>query len=204
MVRPSTIVTVGVLTGIALLRGAGHAQVTTTTVKATTTTVKATTTTAKTTTTTTTSTTTTTLAPHPFSPATKECIKTAQREFDCHHKAPSQCSSAFQKAYAACFAGSAGMTCATKCLGNESKCFSSIPTTQKKCRTTCRTNKKNDVKACQLLPIGDNIWASADQGCLITADQTFGNCKFQCTTPQQKMDCQTSFTFCIANCANLP
>jgi len=189
MLRRSKIVTVGCLTGAVLLRGTVHAQVTTTT--------------AKTTTTTTTSTTTTTLAPHPFSPATKECIKTAQQEFDCHHKAPSQCSSAFQKAYAACFAGSAGMTCATKCLGNESKCFSSIPTTQKKCRTTCRTNKKNDVKACQLLPIGDNIWASADQGCLITADQTFGNCKFQCTTPQQRMDCQTSFTFCIANCPNL-
>ena len=203
MLRRSKIVTVGCLTGAVLLRGTVHAQVTTTTVKATTTTVKATTTTAKTTTTTTTSTTTTTLAPHPFSPATKECIKTAQQEFDCHHRAPSQCSSAFQKAYAACFAGSAGMTCATKCLGNESKCFSSIPTTQKKCRTTCRTNKKNDVKACQLLPIGDNIWASADQGCLITADQIFSNCKFQCTTPQQKMDCQTSFTFCIANCPNL-
>ena len=189
MFRRAKTVTVALLTGAVLLRGTVHAQVTTTT--------------AKTTTTTTTSTTTTTLAPHPFSPATKECIKTAQQEFDCHHRAPSQCSSAFQKAYAACFAGSAGMTCATKCLGNESKCFSSIPTTQKKCRTTCRTNKKNDVKACQLLPIGDNIWASADQGCLITADQTFGNCKFQCTTPQQRMDCQTSFTFCIANCPNL-
>ena len=190
MLRRSKIVTVGCLTGAVLLRGTVHAQVTTTT--------------AKTTTTTTTSTTTTTLAPHPFSKATRDYIRSARNADDCHHKAPSQCSSAFQKAYAACFEGSAGMTCATKCLTSESKCFSSIPTTQKKCRTTCRTNKKNDVKACQLLPIGDNIWASADQGCLITADQTFGNCKFQCTTPQQRMDCQTSFTFCIANCPNLP
>ena len=193
MFRPSRTVTLGLLTGTVLLRGAVHAQVTTTTVKATTTTAK----------TTTTTTTTTTLAPHPFSAATRECIKSARDADNCHHTPPSQCSSMFQKAYAACFEGSAGMTCATKCLTSESKCFSSIPATQKKCRTTCRTNKKNDVKACQLLPVGDHIWASADQGCLITADQTFGNCKFQCTTPQQKMDCQTNFTFCIANCPNL-
>jgi hypothetical protein len=207
MFRPSTIAVVGFLTGIVLLRGTVHAQVTTTTLTpiTTTTTTKPTTTTAKATTTTTiTTTTTTTLAPHPFSPATKECIKTARDMFDCHHKALSQCSSAFQKAYAECFEGSAGMSCATKCLTTESKCFSSLPTTQKKCRSTCRTSKKNDVKACRLLPVGDTIWASADQGCLITADQTFGNCKFQCTTPQQKMDCETSFTFCIANCPNLP
>ena len=43
MFRPSRTVTLGLLTGIALLRGAVHAQVTTTTVKATTTTAKATT-----------------------------------------------------------------------------------------------------------------------------------------------------------------
>ena len=193
MFRPSRTVTLGLLTGTVLLRGAVHAQVTTTTVKATTTTAK----------TTTTTTTTTTLAPHPFSAATKECIRNARDADNCHHKPPSQCSSAFQKAYAACFEGSAGMTCATKCLTSESKCFSSLPATQKKCRTACRTSHNNDVKACRLLPIGDHIWASADQGCLITADATFGNCKFQCTTPQQKMDCQTSFTFCIANCPNL-
>jgi hypothetical protein len=59
------------------------------------------------------------------------------------------------------------------------------------------------VKACQLLPIGDTIWASTDQGCLITADTTFGNCKFQCTAPEQRGVCGTNFTFCIANCANL-
>jgi hypothetical protein len=202
MFRPSKTVTVEFLTGIVLLSGTVRAQVTTTTVKPTTTTAKPSTTTVKPSTTTTT--TTTTLAPHPFSPATRDCIRSARDANDCHHKPPSQCSSAFQKAYAACFEGSAGMSCATKCLMNESKCFSSIPKTQKTCRKTCRTNHKNDVKACQLLPVGDTIWASADQGCLITADQTFGNCKFQCTTPQQKMDCETSFTFCIANCPNLP
>src|SRR5215831_10404869 len=117
MFRPSRTVTLGLLTGAVLLRGAVHAQVTTTTVKATTTTTKATTTTI-------TTTTTTTLAPHPFSAATRQCIRTARNADGCHHKAPSQCSSAFQMAYAACFEGSAGMTCATKCLMNESKCFS--------------------------------------------------------------------------------
>ena len=190
MFRRAKTVTVAILTGAVLLRGTVHGQVTTTTAKATTTT-------------TTTSTTTTTLAPHPFSPATRACISSARDADNCHHTPPSQCSSMFQKAYAACFEGSAGMTCATKCLTSESKCFSSIPATQKKCRTACRTSPNNDVKACRLLPIGDHIWASADQGCLITADQNFSNCKFQCTTPQQKMDCQTNFTFCIANCPNL-
>ena len=190
MFRPSKTVTVGFLTCIVLLNRTVHAQVTTTTIKPATTT-------------TTTSTTTTTLAPHPFSQATRDCIRNARDADDCHHTAPAKCSSEFQKAYAGCFAGSAGMTCATKCLTAQSKCFSSLPATQKKCRKTCRTNHKNDVKACRLFPVGNHIWASADQGCLMTADITFGNCNFQCTKPEQNMVCQTNFSFCIANCQNL-
>ena len=185
MFRPSKTVSVGFLTCIVLLRGTVHAQVTTTT-----------------TTSTTTSTTSTTLQPHPFSPATRECVRNARQEHDCQG-APSLCSSAFQTAYAACFEGSTGMKCATKCLTNESKCFSSVPTTRSKCLKTCRTNRKADTKACRQIPNGDNIWAGGDQGCLITKDITFGNCKFQCSKPQQKMVCETNFTFCIADCPNL-
>src|SRR5262245_44003492 len=99
MFRPSKIVVVGFLMGIVLLRGTVHAQVTTTT--------NATTTTRATTTP---STTTTTLQPHPFSPATRECIDSARQANDCHNKPPSRCSSAFQKAYEQCFAGTAGMS----------------------------------------------------------------------------------------------
>src|SRR5262245_60614809 len=190
MFRPSKTVTVGFLTGIVLLRGTVQAQVTTST------TIRAGTTT------TTTTTTSTTLQPHPFSPATKECIDNARQADQCHG-APSLCSPAFQTAYAACFAGSTGMRCATRCLTNESKCFSSVPSARSKCLKTCRTNRKADRKACRLLPIGDTIWASADQGCLITADTTFGNCKFQCSKVQQKKVCRTNFTFCIADCPNL-
>src|SRR5262245_2238573 len=192
MFRPSKTVTVGFLTCIVVLRGTVHAQVTTTTAKATTTTTS-----------TTTSTTSTTLQPHPFSPATRQCVRNARQAHDCHHTPPGLCSSAFQTAYAACFAGSTGMKCATKCLTNESKCFSSIPTTRSKCLKTCRTNRKADTNACRQIPNGNHIWAGGDLSCLMTKDITFSNCKFQCSKPQQKMDCETTFTFCIADCPNL-
>jgi hypothetical protein len=180
MFRPSKTVTVGFLTGVVLLRGTVQAQVTTTT----------------------TTTTTTTLLPHPFRPATRECIRNARQTYSCHG-APGSCSSAFQTAYAQCFAGNAGANCATKCQTNESKCLTAVPKTHRTCSTACRTSHKNDVNACRLLANGVHIWASADQGCLITADQNFGNCKFQCSKPEQRMVCHTNFTFCIANCPNL-
>ena len=95
------------------------------------------------------------------------------------------------------------MKCANKCLTNQSKCFNSIPSTRSKCLKTCRTNRKADTKTCRLIPRGDNIWASGDQGCLMTKDITFSNCKFQCTKPELRMVCKTNFTFCIADCPNL-
>ena len=83
--------------------------------------------------------------------ATRECVRNARQAHDCHG-APGLCSSAFQTAYAACFEGSTGMKCATKCLTNESKCFGSVPSTRSKCLKTCRTNRKADTKACRQIP----------------------------------------------------
>jgi len=187
MLRVTKTMTVGILATAVLLRGTALAQTPTT---------------IKTTTTTSTSTTTsTTLLPHPFSPATRDCVRAAKQAFRNCPLTPDVCFQQFQTAYAKCFAGSDGQKCATKCLTNENKCIASVPTTKKNCLKTCRTNRRRDTKACKQIPADDAIWASGDQGCLITKDLTFRLCKFQCS--EAKVVCHTNFTFCIADCPNL-
>ena len=88
-----------------------------------------------------------------------------------------------------------------ECLTNESKCLAAVPTTKKTCKTTCRTNRHNDVKACKLIAVGDTIWAGGDQGCLTTARLTYQTCAFQCSGAKDV--CHTNFRFCIADCPNL-
>jgi hypothetical protein len=186
MFHVSKSMTIGILAGAVLLTGTGHAQTHTTTSSSTTTS---------------TSTTTTTLLPHPFSPETRACIRAAQQEFRQCTDTKAACTAAFQAAVAKCFAGTAGQKCATKCEQSESKCLAAVPTTKMNCLKTCRKNRKNDTRACRRIPDGDNIWAGADQGCLVTKDTNFGVCKFQCS--EAKMVCHTNFKFCIADCPNL-
>lgn len=180
----------GIVAGLVLLAGSAGAQTTTVTTVKTTTTLK---------TTTTTSTTSTTLQPHPFSKATAQCIRMARVDFNCPKGVT--CSGEFQAAYAKCFAPGTGVTCANKCLSAVTKCQAGVPAAKTKCLSACRTTRKADVAACRLIPIGDNVWAGGDAGCLTTAAQNFSLCKFTCS--QGHLDCQTNFQFCIADCPNL-
>jgi hypothetical protein len=184
MFRPAKSVAAGILAGAVVLCGTARAQTATTT-----------------TTTTTSTTTTTTLLPHPFSPATRACIRAAQEAFRHCPGTKESCTAEFQAAFAKCFAGAAGQKCATKCEQSETKCLAAVPTTKMSCLKTCRKNRKNDTRACRRIPDGDNIWAGSDQGCLITKDTNFSVCKFQCS--EATMVCHTNFTFCIADCPNL-
>src|SRR5262249_5895804 len=145
--------------------------------------------------------TTTTLAPHRFSPDTQACVDAAKQGYEACTGAKDACLKTYQTAYAQCFAGTPGQKCASKCLTTEATCITKVPATRTSCLKTCRTNKKKDTRACKLFPDGDAIWASGDQGCLVTKDLTFRICKFQCS--EAKLVCHTSFTFCIANCPNL-
>ena len=156
-----------------------------------------------TTTTPTTTTTTTTLLPHPFSAATAACIHQARVAFrECHRTGTgAECSTAFQTAFADCFAAGAGVTCAKKCVTKESTCLASAPATRKTCRKACVTTRRADVRACQRIADGDNIWAGGDTACLTTAAANFDLCKFVCT--EAELDCRTALKFCIANCPNL-
>ena len=184
MLRQSNCITIAVLASVLFVPHTGRAQ------------------TASTTTSTSTSTTTsTTLAPHRFSPATEACVRAAKQDYKQCTGAAADCLKAYQTAYAQCFAGSAGQKCASKCLTTEATCITKAPTTRASCLKTCRTNRKKDTRACKRMPDGDTIWASGDQGCLVTKDLTFRICKFQCS--EAKMVCRTNFTFCIANCPNL-
>jgi hypothetical protein len=194
MLRPTKCIPIALLASVLVVPYAGRAQ----TEEAD---VEAAAATASTTTSTSTSTsTTTTLAPHRFSPATAACIHTAKEDFKQCAGAAADCLKAYQTAYAQCFAGAAGQKCASKCLTNESTCITKVPTTRASCLKTCRTNKKKDTRACRLQPEGDDIWASGDQGCLVTKDTNFTVCKFSCS--EAKMVCHTNFNFCIANCPN--
>jgi len=181
MFRVSKCMTVGVLAIAVLLRGTAHAQTATTT-------------------TSTSTSTTTTLLPHPFSPETRACIKAAKQAYRQCPGTKDDCLKQYQTAYAQCFAAGDGVKCATKCQTNLSKCLTNVPTTRKTCMKTCRTNRRNDTKACKTIPDGDTIWASGDQGCLVTKSLTFKLCKFQCS--EAKQVCHTNFTFCIADCPN--
>jgi len=176
-------ITVMVTSGL-LLAGAAQAQ-TTSTVKATTTTSS-------------TSSTSTTLAPHPFSKATKACIKQAKAELNACTAGRQACNAAYRTAYANCFASP---SCVTKCQTASMKCYGAAPATRKACKKTCVANKKADTKACELIPKGDTIWAGGDQGCLVTKNVNFNLCRFSCS--QTRANCNTNFTFCIANCPNL-
>jgi hypothetical protein len=182
MMRRTKTITLCVVASAALLGRAAHAQTTTTV-------------------TTTTTTTTTTLLPHPFSPATRECIRAAKLAYRSCPGTQDDCLKTYQDAYSKCFAAGAGVKCAAKCESTLTKCLSAVPTTRKTCRKTCRTNRKRDTKACRLIPVGDTIWAGGDGGCLTTSDTSFRACNVQCSEARQV--CQTSFTFCIADCPNL-
>ena len=190
MFRVSKGVAAGVVAGAVLLGGAGQAaaQATTTTTRATTTS---------------TTTTTTTLLPHPFSAATAACIHQERVAFrECHGTGTgADCSTAFQTALANCFAAGAGVTCAKKCVTKESTCLASAPATRKTCRKACVTSRRADVRACQRIADGDNLWAGGDAACLTTAAANFDLCKFVCT--EAEIDCRTALKFCIANCPNL-
>ena len=155
---------------------------------------------ATTTTTTTTTTTSTTLLPHPFSKATKGCVRAAKAQRSACHHGGSDCFAAYQAAFSNCFAAGAGVKCATKCTGNETSCFTKLPTTKKTCRTACRTSLAADSKACLPIHEGDHLWASGDASCLSTAQANFALCESVCTG--LAADCRTALTFCIANCPN--
>jgi hypothetical protein len=161
-----------------------------------------TTTKATTTTTTTSTTTTTTLLPHPFSKATKNCIRKASADRrSCRRGHGTDCFGAFQKAYSSCFAAGAGVKCATKCTGNETTCYGKLPATKKTCRKACATGRHADVKACRLIAAGDNLWSGGDASCLTTSQSNFDLCRAVCAG--LAADCRTALCFCIANCANL-
>jgi hypothetical protein len=157
-----------------------------------------------TTTTTSTSTTTTTLLPHPFSKSTKGCVRKAKADRGkCRREGtpPADCSTAYQSAYANCFASPAGVGCARRCVQRQSSCYAALPATKKACRKNCRLALANDQAACALIADGRHIWAGGDASCLTTAQSTYDQCLFVCSIAS--VDCTNAFRFCIANCANL-
>ena len=110
-------------------------------------TAQTTSTTIKQTTTTSTTTTTTTLQPHKFSAATAACVRQARQQFGSCRTTPATCSADFQTAFAKCFAGSAGTSCASKCESREATCLSSAPATKQTCRKNCNKSRSADVRA---------------------------------------------------------
>ena len=157
---------------------------------------------ATTTTTPTTTTTTTTLLPHPFSDATATCVHQARAEQRaCRRAGGTDCFTAFETAFANCFAPGAGVSCAKKCVTNEGKCFANLPATKRSCRKACVTANKADVLACRRIANGDNLWASGDASCLSTAQANLDLCRSVCAN--LAIDCPTALKFCIANCPNL-
>ena len=186
MFRASKGLAAAIVVGAVLLGSTGHAQTTTTTSR---------------TTSTSSSTTTSTLLRHPFSAATRACVRQARASFKgC--KRGVACPTDFQTAFAQCFAAPAGVTCATKCISRESTCLASAPAVAKTCRKTCRLTRYRDVKACRRIANGDNnIWAGGDAACLTTALANFDLCNFVCA--EAALDCRTNFEFCIADCPNL-
>ncbi len=156
-----------------------------------------------TTTTPTTTTTTTTLLPHPFSAATRRCIHKARADFRACHRTgtAADCTTAFQTAFANCFAAGAGVSCAKKCVTKETTCLTAAPATDKTCGKACVKTRRADVLACRRIADGDNIWAGGDAACLTTAAANFDLCKFVCA--EAALDCRIALKFCIANCRNL-
>ena len=156
-----------------------------------------------TTTTPTTTTTTTTLLPHPFSAATRRCIHKARADFRACHRTgtAADCTTAFQTAFANCFAAGAGVSCAKKCVTKETTCLTAAPATDKTCGKACVKTRRADVLACRRIADDDNIWAGGDAACLTTAAANFDLCKFVCA--EAALDCRIALKFCIANCHNL-
>jgi len=160
--------------------------------------------TATTTTTSAATTTSTTLLPHPLSPATRSCVHQARGAFRACRRGGASvatCAPAYQTAFANCFKPGTGVTCAKKCVTTETTCLGKEPTTEQKCRKTCRTNRTADLIACKRIADGDNIWAGGDASCFATAQATSDLCNFNCS--EAALDCRIALRFCIANCANL-
>ena len=185
MPRVSQAMAIGVMAGVVLLGAVAPAAAQTTTTHTPTTT-----------------TTTTTLLPHPFSAATAACVHQARAGFRaCRRTGGSACFTAFETAFANCFASGTGVSCAMKCVTNDGKCFAKLPATKQSCRKACVTTNKADVLACRRIANGDNIWAGGDASCLSTAQANLDLCRSVCAN--LAIDCTTALTFCIANCPNL-
>ena len=129
-------------------------------------------------------------------------MRNARQEHDCQG-APSLCSSAFQTAYAACFEGIDRHEVRDEMPDERVEVLQLGADHPLEVLEDLPDEPHGRHQGLPQIPKGDNIWAGGDQGCLITKDITFGNCKFQCSKPQQKMVCETNFTFCIADCPNL-
>ena len=173
----------GFAVGLALLGGVARAADTSTT----------------TTTVTTTTTTTTTLLPHPFSKATGTCVRAARVAFKACEG--TTCVADVQTAISQCFADPAGVKCAKSCIGKDFTCLDAVPKTKKVCFQACSLGHRRDRRGCRLIPEGDNLWAGGDGACITTAEANLDVCKVVCR--QAKLDCQTNFKFCIADCPNL-
>src|SRR5437764_15454435 len=169
MLRLSKGLAAGMIAGAVLLTGSERAAI------------------AQTTTTTSTTSTTTTLQPHKFSAATAACVRQARQQFGSCRTTPATCSADFQTAFAKCFAGSAGTSCASKCESREATCLSSAPATKKTCRKNCNKSHNADVRACRLIADGDTLWAAGDAACLATADANVHICRFVCAAAE--LDC---------------
>jgi hypothetical protein len=154
-----------------------------------------------TTTTSTSSTTSTTLHPHPYSKATRTCVRQANRDSKGCTDTPATCLTQFQAAFSNCFATGAGVKCAKSCVTKEGTCLTAAPASRTTCVKACRVTRRRDVFACHSIADGDNLWAGGDGSCLTTAAASFDLCKAICA--QAVLDCHTNFRFCIADCPNL-
>ena len=157
--------------------------------------------TTSTTSTSSTSTTSTTLRRHPYSDATKACVREANQALKACTDTAANCQTDYQTAFAACFASGTGVKCAKSCITKDASCVKAAPTTRKTCRKACRLQRRRDTIACHTIPDGDTLWAGGDAGCFTTAAGNFDLCLAVCR--QALVDCQTTFEFCIANCPNL-
>jgi len=172
-----------VLVGVALLGCPAHAQTTSTT------------------STSTTSTTSTTLLRHPYSDATKTCVRAANQALKACTDTAANCQTQYQTDFSKCFAAGTGAKCAKSCITKDGSCVKAAPATRATCKKACRVTRRRDVNACHTISDGDNIWAGGDAACLTTAAGNFDLCLAVCR--QALVDCQTTFEFCIANCPNL-
>jgi hypothetical protein len=104
-----------------------------------------------------------------------------------------RCNSSFETSLQTCFGP--GNSCVRGCIADHDRCKGSPQTAQQRCRLTCASDQKDELRRCKQEP--------DTKSCEQAAKSRGGECKQRCVAASgpSKQRCADTFNDCLNACA---